>query len=141
MEYWERRQELADRCACEGALCTARRSPAIPYRRTAFFGQELPIPPSRSGVCRTPWGECTNETQKAVFEEIYNSKMLVTQQKTQKRRNNEKTARRKSPTRICTPTRKHETQSLQTRSSAKRLGSRQRRKEENNVDEETTEKT
>ena len=46
MEYWERRQELADRCACEGALCTARRSPAIPYRRTAFFGQKLPIPPS-----------------------------------------------------------------------------------------------
>merc|ERR1712086_1144211 len=46
MEYWERRQELADRCACEGALCTARRSPAIPYRRTAFFGQKLPITPS-----------------------------------------------------------------------------------------------
>ena len=49
MEYWERRQELADRCACEGALCTARRSPAIPYRRTAFFGQKLPIPPSIVG--------------------------------------------------------------------------------------------
>ena len=47
MEYWERRQELADRCACEGALCTARCSPAIPYRRMAFFGQELPITPSR----------------------------------------------------------------------------------------------
>ena len=46
MEYWERRQQLADRCACEGALCTARRSPAIPYRRTAFFGQKLPIPSS-----------------------------------------------------------------------------------------------
>ena len=46
MEYWECRQQLADRCACEGALCTARRSPAIPYRRTAFFGQKLPIPPS-----------------------------------------------------------------------------------------------
>ena len=45
-EYWERRQQLADRCACEGALCTARRSPAIPYRRTAFFGQKLPTPPS-----------------------------------------------------------------------------------------------
>ena len=50
MEYWERRQELADRCACEGALCTARRSPAIPYRRTAFFGQKLPIPSSNSTV-------------------------------------------------------------------------------------------
>ena len=32
MEYWECRQQLADRCACEGALCTARRSPAIPGR-------------------------------------------------------------------------------------------------------------
>ena len=46
MEYWERRQQLADRCACEGALCTARRSPAIPYRRTAFLGEKLPITPS-----------------------------------------------------------------------------------------------
>ena len=46
MEYWECPQQLADRCACGGALCTARRSPAIPYRRTAFFGQKLPIPPS-----------------------------------------------------------------------------------------------
>ena len=36
MEYWECRQQLADRCACKGALCTARRSPAIPYRRQRF---------------------------------------------------------------------------------------------------------
>ena len=45
-EYWERRQQLADRCARGGALCTARRSPAIPYRSMAFFGQKLPIIPS-----------------------------------------------------------------------------------------------
>ena len=45
LEYWERRQQLADRCARGGALCTARSSPAIPYRSMAFFGQELPTPP------------------------------------------------------------------------------------------------
>ena len=50
MEYWECPQQLADRCARGGALCTARRSPAIPYRRTAFFGQKLPIPPSSGAV-------------------------------------------------------------------------------------------
>ena len=50
MEYWECRQQLADRCACEGALCTARRSPAIPYRRTVFLGQKLPIPPSSKAI-------------------------------------------------------------------------------------------
>ena len=42
IEYWERPQQLADRCARGGALCTARRSPAIPYRSMAFFGHELP---------------------------------------------------------------------------------------------------
>ena len=52
MEYWERRQQLADRCACEGALCTARRSPAIPYRSMAFFGHELPITPSTVSPAR-----------------------------------------------------------------------------------------
>ena len=52
MEYWERPQQLADRCARGGALCTARRSPAIPYRSMAFFGQELPIIPSTSTVLR-----------------------------------------------------------------------------------------
>ena len=50
MEYWERRQELADRCACEGALCTARRSPAIPYRCTAFLGETLPTTPSNNFI-------------------------------------------------------------------------------------------
>ena len=50
MEYWECPQQLADRCARGGALCTARRSPAIPYRRTAFFGQKLPTPPSIRGL-------------------------------------------------------------------------------------------
>ena len=54
MEYWECPQQLADRCARGGALCTARRSPAIPYRRTAFFGQKLPITPSEYDHVSTP---------------------------------------------------------------------------------------
>ena len=45
MECWECRQQLADRYAYEGALCTTRRSPAIPYRSMAFFLQERPISP------------------------------------------------------------------------------------------------
>ena len=45
IEYRERPQQLADRCARGGALCAARSSPAIPYRSIAFFVQELPIPP------------------------------------------------------------------------------------------------
>ena len=49
LEYWEHGQQLADRCARGGALCTARRSPAIPHRSMAFFGQELPIIPSSGG--------------------------------------------------------------------------------------------
>ena len=41
LEYWERRQQLADRCARGGALCTTRRSPAIPYRSMAFLGKNF----------------------------------------------------------------------------------------------------
>ena len=49
IEYLECSQQLADRCAHGGSLCTARHSPAIPYRRMFFFGQELPTPPSMFG--------------------------------------------------------------------------------------------
>ena len=49
MEYWECRQQLAGRCACEGALCTARRSPAIPYRRQRFSSIRISRPPLYPG--------------------------------------------------------------------------------------------
>ena len=49
LEYWERPQQLADRCARGGALCTASSPRAIPYRRMAFLGQKLPTIPSIHG--------------------------------------------------------------------------------------------
>ena len=45
MEYWECPQQLADRCARGGALCTARRSPAILIDARLFWAKNFPSPP------------------------------------------------------------------------------------------------
>ena len=46
VEYWERRQELADRCACGGSPMYRKALTSDSLSTHGFFGQKLPIPSS-----------------------------------------------------------------------------------------------
>ena len=48
VEYWERRQELADRCACGGSPMYRKALTSDSLSTHGFFGQKLPITPSTS---------------------------------------------------------------------------------------------